>query len=216
MSMHDKDSKWLQDQVDELDLGDEFFDAQEFAASCPADMDGALKLYNYLVNDPENAEDSPLIELFKKNKEKVLKGMIGFIEYCKENGDENYGEEEEEKMNESVIGEKEALAAITPDPKKLTTQFSVTGEPIQPQLSDKVFKHLYSWEELRQRTKDAAWLYDQCLEMLNKGEKIEEIEKTIMRLEDMIKKFAEFYRKRFEIKLGYLRTRLDELKNEAK
>lgn len=100
--------------------------------------------------------------------------------------------------------------------ENLTTQFSSTGEPIQPQLSDKAFKYLYSWEELRQRTKDAAWLYDQCKEMLEKGESLEEVEKTYMKLESCITKLASYYRKRFDVKLGYLRTRINELKNAAK
>lgn len=102
--------------------------------------------------------------------------------------------------------------------KKLNEEvkgIDTSGEIIQPQLSDKAFKYLYSWEELRQRTKDAAWMYDQIHEMLEKGE-IDEVEKMVEKLEDDIKKFSEFYRKRFEIKLGYIRTRINELKSNKK
>lgn len=88
---------------------------------------------------------------------------------------------------------------------------TTTEEVIQPQLSDKAFKYLYSWEELRQRTKDAAWMYDQAHAMLEKGESLDEVEKIIESLEKDIQKFSEFYRKRFNIKIGYLRTRLNEL-----
>jgi hypothetical protein len=99
-------------------------------------------------------------------------------------------------------------------PEKTTEVKEIaTGQPpIQQELSDKAFKHLYSWEELRNRTKDAAWLYDQAYAMLEKGEELEEVEKTIQILEKDIQKFSEFYRKRFNIKIGYLRTRLNELR----
>lgn len=102
------------------------------------------------------------------------------------------------------------------EPKQKVTGVDSDKPVIQPQLSDKAFKHLYSWEEMRNRTKDAAWMYDQIHEMLEKGEKTEEIEKMVEKLEQDIKKFAEFYRRRFEVKLGYIRTRLNELKSEKK
>ena len=116
------------------------------------------------------------------------------------------------KLNESaaIAWDGKTKPSLKPED---TLQFSSTGEVIQPVLSDKVFKHMYTWEEMRNRTKEPAWLYDQCLEMINKNEKIAEIEKVVIKLEESIKKLAEFYRRRFDVKLGYIRTRLNELKN---
>lgn len=101
-------------------------------------------------------------------------------------------------------------------PTNLTDQFASSSEPIQPQLSNKAFKFLYSWEDMRQRVKKAEWLYAQATQMMERNEKIEEIEKLVTDLESQIVNLAEFYRSRYRVKIGYINNQLKEIKKESK
>jgi len=195
-----KDKQWLQNFIDKHDLGDELADIEHVAMEVDADMSGAQELYDDLLA----LADEDILEAAEKEKTKVLKGLVCFIK------DMQMDREEEMEEDEEVYESKDEF--VTPKDNKIVKE--VTQTPvIQGALSDKAFKYLFTWDELKNRTKDASWMYDQIHAMLEKGEKLDEVEKMIEKLEADIKKFAEFYRKRYEIKLGYLRTRLNELKS---
>ena len=117
------------------------------------------------------------------------------------------------KKDSNVSESNEFVTDNKPDKVK---EIDTTGEPIQPVLSDKAFKHLYTFEELRQRTKKVQWMNDQILAMIEKGEKINEIQKLVVSMEESIKNLADYYKKRYEVKLGYIHNQLKKIEENAK
>jgi hypothetical protein len=187
--------QWLQTKIEEFDLSNELFDTVE---SCivTADEEGAKEVYDELISEIDNEE---AIECFKRNKPKVIKGLISFIK------------DQLRDMNESTTNE-----FVTPSKLDVVKEIDTTGKPIQDTLSDRAFKHLYTFEELRQRTKKVQWINDQILAMIDKGEKINEIQKLVVSMKDGIKNLAEYYKKRYEVKLGYIYNQLKHLEANAK
>lgn len=195
------DKKWLQNAIDKFDLGDEFFDLVMTSihdSNLEADEDGAEEVYSDLL---DQIDDDEAEEYFTENKEKVIKGLIIFI-------DDQLRDlmEEDEEIKESV--DNEFVTKNKPDTVK---EIDTKGEPIQDVLSDRAFKYLYTFEELRQRTKKVQWMNDQILAMIEKGEKLNEIQKMVVTMEESIKNLADYYKKRYEVKLGYIQNQLSKL-----
>lgn len=122
---------------------------------------------------------------------------------------------DKKSMKESVdySPETEFVTKNKPDTVK---EIDTTGEPIQDVLSDRAFKYLYTFEELRQRTKKVQWMNDQILAMIEKGEKVNEIQKLVVSMEESIKNLADYYKRRYEVKLGYIHNQLKKIEENAK
>ena len=81
--------------------------------------------------------------------------------------------------------------------------------PIQPQLSDKAFKHVYSWTELQNRTKQAEWLHKQIINMMERDEKLETIQELVDQFELEITGLTDYYQRIYKAKLGKIKLALN-------
>lgn len=77
---------FLSDIVFEYDLSDEMFDFQSECIGYTPTREDAEELYPQLVKlleESEVFENNPeLEEIFKENKDKIIDGLISFIEYA--------------------------------------------------------------------------------------------------------------------------------------